>query len=277
MAPPPPVQVRRVTDSNGRAYHLTTDGTVSVSDAGAKKALPPIEPALPKLDALSCGASHCVAVARALGRAYSWATDATGNRFGQLGIASAERAVPYALRHVAMPEGPGRVVVGVAAGDCHSAFVTEAGELYVCGSDRWLQLGQPVLWSQGKVWQREPTIVPKLGEETRVVSAACGSDHTLALDVEGRVWAFGRGEHGQCFGEHTRPFTAAPTVSAALSNLHAGESKGESKHHHIRNRVAGIFARGNCSCITDEMGSLVRCIGQCRGLVQREEGGSTVL
>jgi alpha-tubulin suppressor-like RCC1 family protein len=35
--------------------------------------------------------------------------------------------------------------VGVAAGDCHSAFVTEAGELYVCGSDRWLQLGQPVL------------------------------------------------------------------------------------------------------------------------------------
>jgi len=273
MAPPPPAQVRRVTDSNGRAYHLTTDGTVSVSDAGAKKALPPIEPALPKLDALSCGASHCVAVARALGRAYSWATDATGNRFGQLGIASAERAVPYALRHVAMPEGPGRVVVGVAAGDCHSAFVTEAGELYVCGSDRWLQLGQPVLWSQGKVWQREPTIVPKLGEETRVVSAAGGSDHTLALDVEGRVWAFGRGEHGQCFGEHTRPFTAAPTISAALTNLHAGESK----HHHIRNRVAGIFARGNCSCITDEMGSLVRCIGQCRGLVQREEGGSTVL
>ena len=66
-----------------------------------------------------------------------------------------------------------------------------------------------------------------------MVSAACGSDHTLALDVEGRVWAFGRGEHGQCFGEHTRPFTAAPTVSAALTNLHAGESKGESKFSYL--------------------------------------------
>ena len=88
-------------------------------------------------------------------------------------------------------------VVRAAAGDNHSAFVDEAGGLWLCGVDRWTQLGQDLLWTKGASWQRTPKAVPSLRGKASIVEAACGSDHTVALDSAGKVWAFGRGEHGQ--------------------------------------------------------------------------------
>lgn len=148
---------------------------------------------------------------------------------------------------MAIPEEAGSVA-SAAAGDAHSAIVTEGGGLWLCGSDRWTQLGLEKFWSKGHVWQRTPQLCGSLRERgVHVVSAACGSDHTLALDDGGRVWAFGRGEHGQLF-EGSRPFTSPPQVSAALSS--SGDGAG------------GILAFGNCSCARRVEG-LWKCIGSC--------------
>merc|ERR1712032_977954 len=95
----------------------------------------------------------------------------------------------------------------VAAGDAHSAFVDEYGGLFAWGCDRWMQLGQDKLWAKGAVWQREPMPVNLLRRRgVRLVDVCCGTDHTVALDDAGKVWAFGRGEHGQLFGNDRRVF-----------------------------------------------------------------------
>ena len=77
------------------------------------------------------------------------------------------------MRSVALPTASGRIVAA-AVGDAHSAFVSDQGELLVCGSDRWLQLGQDLLWAKGAVWQRSPQPVRKL-LGTKVVGVACGA------------------------------------------------------------------------------------------------------
>ena len=105
----------------------------------------------------------------------------------------------------------------------------------------------------GAVWQRTPKLVPKLAG-TLIVDAACGADHTLALDSNGRAWAFGRCEHEQCFGTARRPFTAAPTVSAALSGADPGADSGNAQR---------LSADGNCSCSFDSADRLLKCIGRC--------------
>ena len=106
----------------------------------------------------------------------------------------------------------------------------------------------------GAVWQRTPKQVSKLAGVS-LVDAACGGDHTLALDASGQVWAFGRCEHGQCFGAASRPFTAAPTISQALTSGSAAASGGA---------VRRVLARGHCSCALGEGEQVLRCIGRCQ-------------
>lgn len=241
----------RAVDANGRGYVMQPDGSVQCDDSNVASQLPP-PPVLPRLRAPpACGASHCIGIARDLAVVVSWATSPDGNRFGQLGCGTVDRRCnTYEMRSVALPTASGRIVAA-AVGDAHSAFVSDQGELLVCGSDRWLQLGQDLLWAKGAVWQRSPQPVRKL-LGTKVVGVACGADHTIALDEARTVWAFGRGEHGQLFGDARRPFTSAPAVSAPLTGKEPSASS--------------VFARGNCSCVVGEAGELLKCIGRCEGL-----------
>ena len=199
----------------------------------------------------ACGKHHCV-YADALGAAFSWARDHKAVRFGALGWGrDREKSVEIQqAQRMAVPSSAS-AIVEVAAGDAHTALVDKDGALFMCGSDRWLQLGQDAFWSKGHVWQREPTLVASLQRNgVKVVSAACGADHTLALDTEGRVWGFGYGEHGQLFGDGQRPFTSPPTISAALSLLSDGGA-------------AKVWAHGHCSCALGRVSGLWKCYGKC--------------
>ena len=233
-------------DANLRCYTLRPDGAVDIEDGERTHQLPP-PPSLPPLAAPPvCGANHCLAVHRSRGEAISWATSSSGNRFGQLGWGKSAKAPPlYEARPVETPAGCGRVVK-VAAGDFHSALVDEAGSLYAWGCDRWTQLGQELLWVKGAVWQCKPQLVASLQKASvRIVDVACGADHTVALDERRQVWAWGRGEHGQLFGDARRPFTAPPSVSHVLQSGGC---------------AARVTATGHCSCSYSEAG-LLRCIG----------------
>ena len=233
------------TDANGRTYIAHPGGSTEIDDSAASSPLPLLR--LPRLRGPpSCGLSHCVAVTAAL-EAISWATHKRdGGKFGQLGHgAGATAAESYEVRRVAMPAEAAPIAVA-AAGDQHSAFVDADGAVWACGLDRWTQLGQPALWSKGAVWHKTPRKVAAL-DGTRIVDVDCGSDHTIALDEQRRVWAWGRGEHGQLFGPENRPFTAQPTVSRALSG----------------DGAAAIVARGDCSCAASAAAGALRCVGRC--------------
>ena len=121
-SPPPPLPTAVVMDSNGRAYIRACDGSIQCDDSAVGLAPLPPPPHLPPLSSLSCGVAHCVAIAKTLNEAYSWATAPVGNRFGQLGSSDKPQA-QYHVRpqRVALPLDVRRIV-GASAGDAHTCL-----------------------------------------------------------------------------------------------------------------------------------------------------------
>lgn len=80
--------------------------------------------------------------------------------------------------------------VDVAAGLFHSAAVTRGGELVTWGCGRF---GQRLVTSRGAstVGRWRPD------DGSKLVRAACGRRHTVALDEHGRVWTLGDNKYGQ--------------------------------------------------------------------------------
>jgi autotransporter-associated beta strand protein len=95
----------------------------------------------------------------------------------------------------------GKRVVSVAAGASHSVAITDEGRAYAWGSTANGRLGGGVVLAGT---QNYPGLVTSSGVllGRRLVAAVAGGGasnggHTLALDSEGRVYAWGRGLQGQ--------------------------------------------------------------------------------
>eukprot|EP00753_Platysulcus_tardus_P019998 PLAT7684.1.p1 GENE.PLAT7684.1~~PLAT7684.1.p1 ORF type:complete len:1089 (+),score=659.90 PLAT7684.1:30-3269(+) len=135
--------------------------------------------------AIAAGNNHSLALT-AGGRTFAWGR----NNHGQLGL-SRDRLPHAALKPVAMPPLFGGVRQ-LAAGGTHSAFVTTAGELFMCGKGSAGQLG---------CGDFLPSAAPPVRVEalagTEVREVACGESHTLVLSRDGRLFAFGAGNWGQ--------------------------------------------------------------------------------
>jgi hypothetical protein len=110
--------------------------------------------------------------------------------------------------------------VAVAAGGNHSLIVTAAGEVFACGDNTYGQLAQPdTTLSSGTLVE-----VNFPGLTTRIVSAAAGADHNLAVDENGGVWVWGRNDSGQ-LGKNTRTSadrTPVRILSSGAKSLAAG-------------------------------------------------------
>ena len=78
----------------------------------------------------------------------------------------------------------------VAAGGAHSVFLAAGGYVFACGLNDCGQLGQPA----SIPFASEAMLVPLDVEVTHV---AAGNNHTLCVDVDGGVWAFGKNDSGQ--------------------------------------------------------------------------------
>ena len=104
-------------------------------------------------------------------------------------------------------------VVAVAAGQAHSAFVTEGGVLYACGLVSHGRLGFDVpseTRTHPMLACMTPTVVTLPAAARHVVA---GLDHTLVTTRDGRVFAFGRGQAGQ-LGSGARKDVWRPTEVA---------------------------------------------------------------
>ena len=104
--------------------------------------------------------------------------------------------------------GSSRRWTQVALGWGHALALSDVGDVYAWGSDRYGQLGlADVGGSAGSVEQPTPWPVPGLSGPAargRCVAVAAGSEHSAALllptanaAASGRVLAWGWGEHGQ--------------------------------------------------------------------------------
>ncbi|CAL8102334.1 unnamed protein product [Calicophoron daubneyi] len=106
----------------------------------------------------------------------------------------------------------GERVVQLASGWDHLVALTAAGSVYTCGRSDLGQLGRQADSTCSTVAQLtvtrsstsfDPTPRPVPfndpdGETVIPVTVTAGSEHTLMLDANGRVWAWGWNEHGMC-------------------------------------------------------------------------------
>jgi len=145
---------------------------------------------------ISCGWAHTLALMES-GEIYSWGAGESG----ALGNGSSENT--WAPTRISLENKVFLSAKKISAGAFHSAFVSELGTLYVCGSGDAGQLGT------GK---REKEIFPvqmTLMTE-RVKDVACGVYHTLILTERSKVYATGGNILGQ-LGLGSKKNTNIPT------------------------------------------------------------------
>lgn len=190
-----PHRVVSVAASVSHTVALTSDGRVFSCGAGDDGQLgvgdqqnayvPRLCGALEatKIMQVATGARHTCAVADD-GALFTWGSGS----FGRLGHGNEEHE--FTPRRVEKISGP---VAMVAAGEHHSAVVSCSGALLTFGRGGYGRLG---LADSGRSSMAVLPTRVEVGED-RVVYAACGSGHTVAVTCAGTVWCCGRGEHGR--------------------------------------------------------------------------------
>ncbi|RLN90046.1 hypothetical protein BBJ28_00009910 [Nothophytophthora sp. Chile5] len=152
--------------------------------------------------AVACGQHHTVASLSGGG------VVAFGkNDHGQLGIDSTSEPVLQPTRLAAPLDRA--VVPQLACGYHHTAAVTEDGAVFTFGRNDYGQLGLG-----HKLHMARPTPVESLAR-VRITQVSCGCYHTLALSDDGKVFPFGRNNHGQ-LGLETSVDCLSPQLISAL-------------------------------------------------------------
>lgn len=110
------------------------------------------------------------------------------NEYGQLGTGDTQpRSQPIAVQGLS-----GLTLVDIAAGGWHSAALTDEGEVYGWGRGEHGRLG----FGDDKSSKMVPQKVQLLAGEN-IVQVSCGGTHSVALTHDGRMFSFGRGDHGR--------------------------------------------------------------------------------
>ncbi|CAI5704608.1 unnamed protein product [Peronospora farinosa] len=129
------------------------------------------------------------------------------NDHGQLGLDSTSEPVLYPTRLA--PPLDRAMVPQLSCGYHHTAIITVDGAVYTFGRNDYGQLGLG-----HKLHMSRPTVVKSLSR-MRITQVACGCYHTLALSDEGKVFPFGRNNHGQ-LGLETSVDCLSPQLISAL-------------------------------------------------------------
>ncbi|CDO70139.1 hypothetical protein BN946_scf184783.g23 [Trametes cinnabarina] len=145
----------------------------------------------------ACGRNHTLLVGS---DGQLWSTGA--NHAGQCGHPACPEISSFKLANGPKLGGEKEKVVKAAAGITFSLVLTQSGKVFAFGSEEKGQLGNGQagerIVSAGKSafdYETEPILVKGLADR-KIVQIACGAQHALALDSEGRV--FGWGYNGYC-------------------------------------------------------------------------------
>lgn len=102
-------------------------------------------------------------------------------------------------------------IKAIAAGSNHTVALDEAGKVWTWGSNDYGQLGHSV----GVLMNSNPTPVTEL--TTNIIAIAAGDHHTLAVDANGQVWAWGRDNFGQISNGNITSTT--PNIVSGINDI----------------------------------------------------------
>mmetsp|Transcript_30091 Transcript_30091/g.39615 ORF Transcript_30091/g.39615 Transcript_30091/m.39615 type:complete len:639 (-) Transcript_30091:210-2126(-) len=155
--------------------------------------------------AIACGQYHTV-VGIGGGGCYGFGK----NDYGQLGMVGNE----IRIRPVLLPEPlKNSHIMQLACGYYHTAVLMSTGLLYTFGRNDYGQLG---IGSRENQWR--PKLISDL-QDKFIVDVACGCYHTVVLSKEGKVYPFGRNNHGQ-LGTNTTVDASRPCFMETIADKH---------------------------------------------------------
>ena len=157
-----------------------------------------------KISHVACGKYHSAALSTA-GDVYMWGDE----RCGQLGLGKAKAPTPTKVEALS-----GIGVTQLSCGMYHTLALTEAGEVYSCGFGGSFFNGAGGLGHGNRKQLNEPTKLAGFGHgegQAVCTNVSAGGYHSVALDTEGRVWTWGRGEWGR-LGHDDASDALVPTV-----------------------------------------------------------------
>jgi len=176
------------TDGSLWAWGNNEDGQLG-SGSTALGSAAPVRLALPdgvSIRAVSAGSYHSLAV-DTCGSPWAWGR----NEDGQLGNGTDTAGLVPAM--VARPWPEGITLASISAGAFHSLAVDTSGTLWAWGNNKKGQLGDSTT-----TLRAEPVQVRRTGPEgTTIEGVTAGRTHSLAVDSNGNVWAWGDNDNGQ--------------------------------------------------------------------------------
>lgn len=176
-------------------WGATQGGMMSQQEVFEVSKEPTLVEGVQGVTAIACGSNHSAFVAD--GQLWTYGS----NKHDQLGRETNESETASSeLGKVTFEAADGHrpQVLMPALGASHSAAITEGGVLWTWGWGGSFWYGTGALGHGHRESLTEPTIVQRLveaGEE--VIQVACGSQHTLILTREGRLYSTGKGDFGR--------------------------------------------------------------------------------
>ncbi|EFJ13051.1 hypothetical protein SELMODRAFT_182077 [Selaginella moellendorffii] len=181
---------------------------------------------------IAVGAFHNLALVQH-GEVWAWGN----NEYGQLGTGDTQpRSSPVPVKGLT-----GLVLVDIAAGGWHSMALTPDGAVYGWGRGEHGRLG----FGDDKSSKMLPQKVHLLAGEP-VVQVSCGGTHSVAATISGRMFSFGRGDHGRL------------GYSGAVTTGHPVEVPVSLHHYSRHNIVSEDEANGSTGWVV----KLVACGGR---------------
>ena len=183
-------------DKNGRAWAWGNNADGQLGDNGSTNHATPVSIVFAvTFCKISARGRHSLAIDKN-GRAWGW-----GNNYnGQLGNGNsgvdAGGAAPISV------SGGVKTFCIISAGDTHSLAIDKNGRAWGWGNNGYGQLGD------NSATQRL-TPVSMLGAVKTFCQISAGESHSLAIDKNGRAWAWGYGADGQ-LGDNSTTFRLTP-------------------------------------------------------------------
>ena len=168
---------------------------------------------------VAAGISHTCAIAID-GRVYCWGDGGAG-QLGD-GVLGSHFAPAMVINTGGALYANGKTIVGLAANAANTCALVSDGRVYCWGGNSYGQLGDGTTINRSA-----PTAVVDSGNMLyaggkAVVSLAVGQHHTCALVSDGRVYCWGRNDHGQLGDNTTIDHVAPAAVVDAGGVLYGG-------------------------------------------------------
>jgi len=165
---------------------------------------------------IEAGLYHSLAIT-STGRVFAWGN----NEYGQLGDGTTtQKSTPMNITSL-FGLATGETVTQIVAGSNHSFALTSTGRVFAWGHNEYGQLGDGT--SANKSTPTETTTSFGLASGETVTQIVAGFYHSLAITLNGRVFAWGYNNNGQ-LGDGTIASKYTPTNITAGFGLSVGET-----------------------------------------------------